>query len=72
MFFKKTIINFNHLKEVEQKYWPHCIFAVKTGFYLILTGFISIIHVYCPLKLQEILLKSILLLVKEKIIIRKY
>ena len=44
MFFKKTIINFNHLKEVEQKYWPHCIFAVKTGFYLILTGFISIIH----------------------------
>jgi len=37
-----------HLKQVEQNYAGHGLFALKWGFFLIWTGFASIIHGLVP------------------------
>jgi len=42
------IMSFRHLEETEQRYVPHGMFAVSMGWFLICTGFISIIHGIFP------------------------
>jgi hypothetical protein len=37
-----------HLKNVEQGYWSHALFAWKWGLYLIGTGLISLVHGLVP------------------------
>lgn len=38
----------DHLKEVQQSYWTHAAFAIKWGWFLIWTGFVSILHGLIP------------------------
>ena len=37
-----------HLDEAGKSYWPHCIFAIKNGFFLVWIGIISVLHGICP------------------------
>jgi len=37
-----------HLDEAGKSYWPHCMFAVKNGFFLVWIGIISVLHGFCP------------------------
>ncbi len=42
------ILNFQHLKQVEESYWQHFKFASWAGFYLIYLGLVSLLHAIFP------------------------
>ena len=42
------IIDFHHLKKVDQAYVPHGWFVIKWGLYLVATGLVSIVHGILP------------------------
>lgn len=42
------LINFQHLKQVEESYWQHFKFATWAGFYLVYLGVVSLVHGVFP------------------------
>ena len=46
--FVGVVLDFSHLRKVNQGYFFHLLFALKWGGYLIFTGLVSIVHGLFP------------------------